>query len=374
MKTDTRPAWGPFLLLLIFCCTWPLTADWKGDVEKYLKKAHQYDRVAAYLEAHMAEIPEGEKPSAVILLSYAYKETGDTVNEEKWISQYFSKYYSGNPEDIPQLSFPDRKETVKCFQYIENWQRKYPRVIAIVINRRSQKIPYFKPPEKFYIDIQTAAPSGITVTGPENTLLYAGYLHAGHNAVPIPFSQKLTRRTSTNLLLVLKSGSIEITRPITLKTGYSYPQHVAFEPISGAVAIKGEQFKKEHSEETKRTTIKYFDKKRFVKKALPEIGAGILLYSVNQLVTNRKLNSETITPKQKALWNGVDKTSTVFAVGISFKGIIDIIKCFKKEEKITQTRIPRPEAVRYNQGLKQRIREARPLIFCTYAIAEPKGL
>ncbi len=339
-------------------------SDWKTGIGPFMKKARQYDKIVQYIEDAMPGIPEHEKPQAVILLSYAYKELSDTVNEEKWISDYFENHDDGDPD----LSFLNRKEMVKVFQYIGEWRRRYPRIQRIGVNRNSRQIAYFSPPDKFYIDIEVAAPAGITITGSQNQALYTGYLHTGKNTVDIPLQQIPPSICQHALRMVLKSGSIEIKQNLLLHAKYQYPLHVVFEPVEGKLAIKGNNFKKETSEKLISTTRKYFDKKYFFKKALPNIGIGCAVLVLNSLTAHKKAGNDTVDPGGKAVWNGIDKTATVMSIGISLKGIIATIKSFKKEKKISTQVISHPEATAYNRELANEINQAKAHVFISYKL------
>ncbi|NIM14024.1 MAG: hypothetical protein GTO45_18415 [Candidatus Aminicenantes bacterium] len=354
------------VFLLIFILSLPLKGDWKKDIRDYFSKAHEYDKIVTYLEENLPDIPVNKRPPAIIILCFAYSEMGDTVNEEKWVSELFENYDVGDPD----FSFLSRKERVKIYEYLQRWKRRYPGVNKIIVDIESQKIRYFNPPAKFLIDIDSRAPSEITLVNLDKNreIIYAGYLKQGPNTIGFPFDDFLEKRKETRLEMVLKSGSIELKKTIVLAAEYHYPEHVKFDPLEGKIAIIGKEFKKETSEETITETQRYFDKKNFVKNAVFPLAVGCALYLLDSLVVRSALNRESTTAESKALLNGIDKTSTVVVIGFSLKGLIHVFRSFKKEKKVTVKTVTHADAVSYNNTLRKQIREAKENIFVTFAI------
>jgi hypothetical protein len=350
----------------------PLKGDWKKEIGNYFSKAHEYDKIAAYLEKKLPDIPADEKPLAIIILCYAYGEMGDTVNEEKWVLELFENYDVGEPD----FTFLSRKEEVKIYEYVQRWKRRCPGVKQIAVNPESREIRYFDPPGKFFIDIDAAAPCEITLFNVDKNreILYAGYLKQGPNTIGFPFDDFLARRNETMLEMVLKSGSIELKRNITLAARYHYPEHVKFDPLEGKTAIAGKEFKQETSEETITETRGYFDKKHFLKRAALPLAAGCALVLLDSLVVRRTLNRDTTAPRTKALMNGIDKTAAVLAVGISLKGLIHVFRSFKKEKKVRVKPVTHDDAVIYNNALREQIREAKEKIVVTFQLISEMSL
>jgi len=135
----------------------------------------------------------------------------------------------------------------------------------------------------------------------------------------------------------------------------------------------GKEFKQETSEETRQETRRYFDKKHFMRKAVPHLAIGIGLYLLDSLVVRHALNRESSGPGTKALMNGIDKTATVCAIGISLKGMIHVFRSLKKEKKEISKTITYPDAVQHNKNLRREIQRAKEHIFVTYRLKEVKS-
>jgi hypothetical protein len=354
------------LFLLIFILSLPLKGDWKKDIRDYFSKAHEYDKIAAYLEENLSVIPVNERSLAIAILCFDYNEMGDTVNEGKWVSELFDNYDVGDPD----FSFLNRNERVKIYEYLQRWKRRYPGVNKIIVDIESQKIRYFNPPTKFLINIDARAPSEITLVNMDKNreIIYAGYLKQGPNTISFPFDEFLEKRKETRLEMVLKSGSIELKKTIMLGATYQYPDQVKFDPLEGKIAIIDKEFKKETSEETITKTQRYFDKKNFIKKAVVPLAVGCALYLLDSMVVRSALNRDSTTAESKALMNGIDKTSIVVAIGFSLKGLIHIFRSFKKEKKVTVKTATHTDAVNFNNTLRQQIQEAKEKIFVTFAL------
>ncbi|UCH97411.1 MAG: hypothetical protein JSV88_11315 [Candidatus Aminicenantes bacterium] len=349
----------------------PLRGDWKNDIGKYFHKAHEYENIVKYLEANLENIPTNEKSLAIIILCYAYREMGDMVNEEKWVAELFENYKVGDPD----FMFLSRNEGVKVYEYFQQWKRRYPGVKAIDINKQSERILYFNPPGKFYLDIRASAPCEITIVNLDNQreVLYSGYLTQGPNTIGFPFVDGLKKQNETLLEMVLKSGTIERKRTIVLGAAYQYPETIKFEPREGKIAVRGKEFKEETSREISRETRGYYDKKHFLEKAVPHLAAGLALYLLDALVVRNTLNRESSGPGTKALMNGIDKGATVLAIGFSLKGLIHVFRSFKKEKKETVKIITNPDAVQHNNALRREIQKAKENIFVTYRLREVKS-
>lgn len=360
---------GAALIMLLFLL--PLMGDWKEDVRDYFQKAHEYENIVKYLESQLINIPFNEKPLAIIILCYAYGELGDIVNEEKWATELFENYDAGDPDFV----FLSRSVGVKIYEYFQQWKRRYPGIKTINIDEQSQRIRYFAPPGKFYLDIEAGAPCEITILDMDNqgAVIYAGYLTRGSNTIGFPFVDHLKKQSESVLDMVLKSGTMERKKRFILSAAYHYPEEVKFEPLSGEIAIIGNEFKQESSREVSLVTRRYFDKKSFKKKAVPHLAMGVAIYLLDVLVVKKTLDKSSTEPRAKALMNGIDKTATVLAVGISLKGLVHIFRSFKKEKKETVKIILDPEAILYNILLEKEIQRVKENIFVTYLIREVKG-
>ena len=349
------------LLLQVFVIG--MSANWKTQIGQYLKKAHDYDKLAAYLEAGMAHIPVGEKHQAVIILSYAYKEIGDSVNEKKWITRYFENYDLSDPG----IHFLDPEVNVKLFEYRDRWLRKYPKLNAIAVNDSSKKVRYFAPPANLILDIDIRAPVETVIHNSKMEVIYTRYLHKGLNTVKLPFAADFKQKEN-RLFLLLKTGAIELNKTIILRAGYDYPETLTFDPESGYIAIEGKEFKKEESQEIDYETRKYFDKKHFFKKALLPIGIGCALTTVSVLLLQPMAEGENRTARQRAFYDGADKAAAALTIGISLKGILNVFRSFKKETKRKVRTVINPEAAAFNETLRQQIEKAKLNVFITYKL------
>lgn len=353
-----------FFILLLHLFILGLFGNWQEEIKKYFKKAHEYDKLAKYLETNMQSIPDAEKPLAVIILGYTYKELGDRVNEKKWISRFFENY---KIEDA-DIKFLNPKENVKIFEYQTRWLRKYPKLKAITVNHKSGRIQYFNSPAEFFIDIDMQAAAEIVVRDNKMAVISSQYLRKGINTIALPFSDNFKKIKENRLFLLLKTDVIEINKTITLSAGYEYPGNVEFDSAQGSIAIKGKAFKKEKSESVAYETRKYFDKKFFYKKSLLHMGLGGALMVVNGLFIRPMAERENQTARQRALWDGTNKITTVLTIGISLKGILNVFKSFKKEKKRTvQTNII-PGAAAFNRELRRQIETAKTGVFITYQL------
>ena len=357
------------VIMLLFLL--PLKGDWKKDVREYFDKAHEYENIAKYLETCLEDIPNNEKPLAIIILCYACGEMRDVVNEEKWATELFENYDAGDPDFV----FLSRSAGVKIYEYFQQWKRRYPGIKTIHIDEQSQRIRYFDPPGKFYLDIDAGAPCEVTILDIDNqgAVIYAGYLTRGANTIGFPFVDHLKRHNETLLEMVLKSGTIERKKRFILSAAYRYPVTIKFEPLSGEIAIIGKEFMRESSEEISHETQRYFDKKSFKKRAVPHLAIGVALYLLDVLVVKKTLNRQSSEPGTKALMNGIDKSATVLAVGISLKGLVHVFRSFKKEKKETIKTITDPGAVQHNNALRGEIQKAKEHIFVTYGLREVNG-
>lgn len=357
------------VIMLLFLL--PLKGDWKEDVRDYFQKAHEYENIIKYLETQLENIPNNEKPLSIIILCYAYGETGDVVNEEKWATELFENYDPGDPNFI----FLSKSEGVKIYEYFQQWKRRYPVIKIISINQQSQRIRYFTPPEKFYLDIEASAPCEVTILDIDNqrAVIYAGYLTRGSNTIGFSFADHLKRHNETLLEMVLKSAAIERRKRIILSVAYHYPEVIKFDPLSGKIAIIGKEFKQESSQKISHERQRYFDKKRLKKRAVPHLAIGVALYLLDVLVVKKTLNRQSSEPGTKALMNGIDKAAIVLAIGISLKGLVHVARSFKREKKETIKTIINPGAVQHNNALRREIRRAKDHIFVTYRLKEVKG-
>jgi hypothetical protein len=348
----------------------PLKGDWKEDVRDYFQKAHEYENIIKYLETQLENIPNNEKPLSIIILCYAYGETGDVVNEEKWATELFENYDPGDPNFI----FLSKSQGVKIYEYFQQWKRRYPGIKTVSINKQSQRIRYFTPPEKFYLDIEASAPCEITILDIDNqrAVIYTGYLSRGSNTIGFSFANLLKSHNETLLEMVLKSATIERRKRIILSVAYHYPKVIKFDPRSGKITIIGKEFKQESSQEIRLEAQCYFDKKSFKKKVVPHLAIGVALYLLDALVVKKTLNRESSKPGTKSLMNGIDKAATVLAIGISLKGVVHIFRSFKKEKKEIVKTITDPGAVQYNNVLRSEIQKAKEYIFATYQLREVK--
>ena len=348
------------IFFLIF--TFYSLGDWKRDIASYFQKAHEYDRIIKYIEKNFKNIPDKEKPVAIIILCYAYNEVEDPVNEEKWIGLYFTTYKSSDLD----FNFLYPQDRIKIYEFVNRWNRLYPNIKMIRINKDSRRISYFYAPKIFRLDIQTSAPSGIIIKNNQMETIYKGYLQHGLNTIELPLEKKIKRNRKNTFQMILKTGSIEIFKTIHLTASYEFPDPIEFDPVTGKIAIKGKKFQKEKTEEIVFETKRYFDKRFFLKKALLNLGIGSAIFAFNRLFIHNKINRDSLSEKTKALMNGLDKTSTVLSIGISMKGIINVFKSFKKTHERKVKTIIHEDAVSHNHHLREMIQASKKDIFISY--------
>lgn len=366
MKYKTAAAFV-FLLFFIFCSLRLTGAgDWKKEVGNFFKKAHDFHNITSYLEKNLVNIPDPEKPLAVIILCYAYKELENPVNEEKWLTRYFEKYRVDSP-DFPFLS---RSEKVRIFEYIDRWHRKYPNLKKIRIAESSRRVPYFDPPAVFTLVLQMGAPSEIVITNIQKETIYTGYLDQGINTINIPFGPVLQKLKENHLHIHLKTGSLEILKTVTLVSQCDYPGYIDFNRVEGRVSVKGESFREEQTTEIIVETKRYFDKRHFFKKAVLSLAVGGAIYILNRLVIHKELNSKNGAADTRALMNSLNRTFNVVAIGFSLKGIRDIFKSFKRKQVKKEKTVVHKEDAAHNNLLRRLIREAKKEIFINYQLKD----
>lgn len=341
-----------------------LQGDWQGEIRRYLSKAHEFDRVAAYLEENLESIPAAERTGAVIILCYAYGQLGDRVNEEKWLGRYFEGYEA---EDF-DLAFLGPRQRLKIFGYIDGWRRSYPRLKDIRIGGQSERIRYFSPPDNIILEMDIQAAAEISITALQKEMVYAGYLQAGLNSVALPFDHGFIRKPRTLLTVLLKAGSIKIKKTLALTTACEYPDHVHFDPAEGTLTIEGQTFKPETSEETVYKTRRRFDRQYFFKRALVNLGAGGGIFALNRLFIYGPSGSEDRSARSRAVLKGLNTTANIMALGLSLKGMIHIFKSFKKEEIKQVKTIAHPDAVTHNSVLREQLMEARDKVYINYKL------
>jgi hypothetical protein len=355
-----------FLLLLpgVVFSSGPVPAEWQKETRACFEKAHEYDRLARYLERRLKDIAAPDQPEAIIILSYAYRQLEDAVNEKKWVSRYFEAHRDRELD----LSFLAPRERVRLFEYLHRWERRFPGVTAVRVNPSSWKIAYYSPPPSISLDIQAVAPSEITVLTDNGEALYKGYLKKGLNTIQLSIPPAFVRQTRHPLTLRLENQSVEVQKQVILSGRFQVPENVEFNPARGALSIREKQFKPEQTRTIVRETRRYFDKAYFRKKVLFHLGIGAGLFLVNRLAFYPGAHGDPGSSSNRALLSGLDKTSTVMAVGFSLKGILHIFKSFKKEYREKPLIIPHPGAAAYNRELEQQIQRARTRVSVSYRI------
>jgi hypothetical protein len=358
--------WFP-VFLFVMGAHLHLLGDWQGEIRRYLSKAHEFDRVAAYLEENLESIPAAERTGAVIILCYAYGQIGDRVNEEKWLGRYFDGYEGGEADDF-NLAFLGPRQRLKIFGYIDSWRRSYPRITGIRIGKQSRRIRYFFPPDKIILEIDIQAPAELSITAPQGETVYTDYLQAGRNSVALPFDQSFIQKPRTPLAVLLKAGSIEIKKTAVLAAVCQYPDHVRFDPATGTLTIEGQTFKPETSEETVYKTRRRFDRQYFFKRALLNLGAGGGIFALNRLFIYGPSGSEDRSARSRAVLKGLYTTANIMALGLSLKGIIHIFKSFKKEEIKEVRTIVHPDAAAHNRALREQLTEAGEEVYIDFEL------
>jgi len=339
------------------------TSDWRGRVVYYLQKAGEFAKLSAYLERILPAVPEPDKPDVLLLLCYAGGQAGDWVMEKKWLDRYMADFRGLEPE----LQFLNRRERVKVFEYIQRRLSRYPGVKSVQVGDKSRRVHYFFVPATFYLDVDAYAPSEVTVTV-GNQVLYSGYLDKGMNTLPLPFEPAFKQSAANRLLIGLKNQSIEVSKAVVLTARFHYPAGMRFDPLTGETAFTDREFKAEESRQVLRETRRYFDKKHFMKKALPALGIGIAGTLLDRLAFAPAVDGDNATPGSRAVLNGLSKTTLVVSVGFSLKGIVSVVKSFKKDVTHRELRVKDPEAAAYNSQLKKELEEARQKVSITYSI------
>lgn len=344
--------------------TFSLQGDWKKEIINCFKKAHDYSRITGYLEKTITGISSEEKPYAIIILGFAYKELGNPVYEEKWITHYFENHEVTDPD----FSFLPPLERVKIYEYISHWKRLFPKIEQISINPRSMKIPFFLKDQILMIDLHIRAPSSLSVKNSKMENLFTGYLNKGTNTIGIPLSDEMKSMSSQVLRMEMKTGAVEIIRHITLSTVYRYPDDIIFNPAGGTIAIRGKTFKEETSAEKYMETIKEFDRNHFMKKGLLPLGVGCAAFLLRQIVIHPQRIRDDISPPSRAFLYAVDETCLVFSIGISVSGVIQMLKSTRHQKIERERMVQHPEAIRYNTEIRNLIREYRKKVYIQYQL------
>jgi len=329
-----------------------INASWKDIVLKNQGDIMDAKSITSELTVIFKEIPENEKGSASSIIAYCYNLQKNLLSEKIWIEELFEKR---NFNDL-DLTFLNIRNLAKVTNYVEDWKKQYPLVKFWL---PKNKWVYGSFPEEFIMISEASTTIELSIP----FLNKKEMLVPNKNKVKFSLKDLSNNPGITKIMITLKSSKIEIEKELVFNTSYTVPDNIIFEPSTGSIKVKGKGVKPETESELKKIVKRRFDKKYFMKYSLPYLGVGLLGYGLGESVFIKSMNDDTGTINNRTLMYSLNRTTKVFSIGLSLKGVINLFRSFKKDVSFKTEKKILPGSKSYNRFVEMIKKRAEKEIF-----------
>ncbi len=346
------------MLFLIpgLCCYGSSVDSWKDAAGDYLGKVKDYSGYIKFIES--GEYRERDYKSRILLLAWLYCRVEDKVNEKRCITRYFQ-----DTKGQVELGFLDSISRIRVHEFMVSWKKNYPSEVSVKLNRN--RYPYNEGKVVLRFRVKTTASAELQVFVDGRSAGKVFFLQKGDNSVNVEMPH--FKVPEKNINFRFKTDRIEFNRDVPVRRRVVMPDNILVNWKTSEISLAGRSYRKEFRYETEIVQEKYFDKRRFFRKALPHFIVGAGLIGVNRFVIDRRLDNRNISGGNRAFMEGAGGTTMVLGAGLSVKGVVEFIKSFRKKVRKVSRRVVIDDAVEHNRLLKGLITDASSKIFLEYS-------
>jgi hypothetical protein len=205
-----RRTWAGVLLLFLVGSV--SAADWKSELLAALASPHpDYRRALEFLTGQAKNLEGIDRQTADALIPFLASKTGDRVEEQDRISEYFEKYRDNDPD----FGFLDDLTRRDFLSFWARWKAFYPlvsdlRFLSYLQERAGSGLPASI---DIGFDLLNDAYYKLSV-GPYT--LEGGFWPRGFHIVTVPAARLFDASGTYELALDLKAGDLIVRKPISI--------------------------------------------------------------------------------------------------------------------------------------------------------------
>lgn len=342
-----------------------INGDWKKDIKDNFSAWKDYQKIITIIGKNLSEnkILKSELPTALIYGAYCCKKKEKSILEKNYIKRFFK--ISKDKRKIEKNILP-LEEYISTLEYLSNWEKEYPKITNIEIITKN--IKKFSAPKTIEFLVKTLTENGefqIVINGDSK---FTKIINTRENKFSLPLKYIDLRKDLVKINFELTNREITSEEKYILLIKYKYPsEKIEYDKNSGTVSLKGKEFKKEKYSKTTIIRKTKFDRKYFLKKALPKIIIGGISIIAGSSFANSSDKNE-YSPGKKEFYYSTGRTFKAFGVGISILSLIKTMKSFKRETYNKIEVIEDPSAKTYNQYLKKIIEKIKNNIYIEFEL------
>lgn len=337
-------------ILLIIPAIADQSKDWQLEVDRFLGSVPNPEGLITFLEPIYYKSSADDRPLMSLIMAFAASRLENHSLEARWLKIYFEE----QNESVLQINCFRDSINIDLMEYMTKWRRQYPRINSIFI--QPDRYPFMEKPSKLplTIDLPVNCSYGLRV---DDMMIEEGRLSPGPNQILLPPLDYGATHPLPPLTIELESGGVTIRKQIIIALKYEKPEEV--EIHNQMITLKGRTFRNTNKIILKTDKKRNFDKKRFFKRFLPFLGAGLAVFIINRLAIHPGSHS----------WNrSAEGCMTAVSIGFTLKSLEYLIGSFPANAEKNPVSVVDQEAVLYNEQLKQAIEEVKKNVFAVFSL------
>jgi len=192
------------------------TGDWRSELASLFLRQADWSEMISFLEPQFGSLDSLDKPTAALVLAFAFEKNKDRTNAYTWLARFFEEHQG----EGAFFDFLPRGAQNEIWAYWRQWQARYPRVSDLSFLIPAQTSPSLSPPERFVLAIQMTNAAFFKLIS-EGETIKAGELQRGLNTLSLESSSLIRQSGLHAFLLDLKVDDLIIRREITIDVNLS---------------------------------------------------------------------------------------------------------------------------------------------------------
>ncbi len=205
--------------LLFFLFVFPLSGqaeDWRSELASRFLVRADWSEITSFLEPRFNSLEETDKPTAALILAFAYNQAANRPQAYLWIARFFEDFRA---EGV-FIDFLDHTSQNELWAFLRQWQARYPLLLDLAFITPAESALSLSPPDRFILAIQMANSAFFKLMA-EGETLKAGLLQRGLNTLSLESSPLIRESGAHAFLLDLKADDLIVRREINIEVNLS---------------------------------------------------------------------------------------------------------------------------------------------------------
>lgn len=203
------------------------TQDWKNEIVDLFLQKMPFEEMATFLEGKFEAIQQEDKPSATLILAFAWQRANNHARAYPWLARFFEEFQG----EGAFFDFLPRSIQNELWNYLRQWQARYPLIKDLSFLVPAEKSSNLSPPDNIILALQMANSAFFKLIS-EGETIKAGLLQKGLNTLSLESSSIIKESGTKSFFLELKVEDFIIRHEINIKVNLTSELLLSAEPAA----------------------------------------------------------------------------------------------------------------------------------------------